>query len=72
MLFQQLYRQKRIFITIASLIIGLSLFSQIPAPNDVFFWYPGYGEVIDLIDLDYFTDKVNETVHFLIKHFSEY
>ncbi|MBC8228923.1 hypothetical protein H8E77_05165 [bacterium] len=40
--------------------------------NDVLFWYSGDGELIDLIDMDYFIDEVNETVHFFIDHFSEY
>ncbi|MBC8232719.1 hypothetical protein H8E77_24485 [bacterium] len=41
--------------------------------NDGLFWYSGDdGEIIDLIDMEYFIDDVNETVHFLIDHFSSY
>jgi len=40
--------------------------------SDGLFWYSGDGEVIDLIEMEYFIDDVNQTVNFLIEHFSEY
>jgi len=40
--------------------------------SDGLFWYSGDGGIIDLIDMDYSIDEVNETVHFLIPHFSYY
>jgi len=40
--------------------------------KDALFWYSPDGEVIDLIDLGYFVDEVNETVIFFIDHFSKY
>ncbi len=41
--------------------------------SDGLFWYSeGSGETIDLIDMDYWIDDVNETVHFFIDHFSQY
>jgi hypothetical protein len=39
---------------------------------DESFWYSTDGELIDVIQMDYFIDEVNETVHFLIPHFSYY
>ncbi len=41
--------------------------------SDDLFWYSGDGgEVVDIIDLDYWIDDVNGTVHFYIDHFSVY
>jgi len=40
--------------------------------HDVLFWYSEDGELIELIDLDYFIDDENETVIFFINHFSHY
>ena len=41
--------------------------------NDGLFYYSaGSSDVIDLIDMDYWIDDENETVHFFIDHFSEY
>jgi hypothetical protein len=41
--------------------------------NDALFWYSsGSSETLNLIDLEYVIDEVNETVHFFINHFSEY
>jgi len=41
--------------------------------TDDLFWYSGDGgEVIDLLDMDYFIDDENATVHFFIDHFSIY
>lgn len=40
--------------------------------SDELFWYSGDGELIDLIEMDYFIDESEETIHFLIDHFSGY
>ena len=41
--------------------------------SDALFWYSGDGgEVVNVIDLGYWIDDVNETVHFFIFHFSQY
>jgi len=41
--------------------------------NDGLFWYSeDDGETLDLIDIDFFIDEVNETVDFFIDHFSIY
>ena len=41
--------------------------------SDDLFWYSGdSGEVVDIIDMDYWIDDVNGTVHFYIYHFSQY
>jgi len=36
------------------------------------FWYSGDEKAMDLTDMDYFIDEVNETVHSTIKHFSKF
>ena len=40
--------------------------------SDELLWYSEGGEIVDLIDLDYFIDEENQTVHFFIDHFSRY
>jgi len=40
--------------------------------NDELFWYSSDGEVIEPIELDYFVDYENKTVHLLIDQFSQY
>ncbi|MBC8235763.1 hypothetical protein H8E77_39955 [bacterium] len=40
--------------------------------HDDLIWYSEDGEIIDLIELEYFINEVNETIHFFIDHFSSY
>ena len=42
--------------------------------SDALFWYSDGGsyDILDVIDLGYWIDEVNETVHFFIHHFSQY
>nr|MBC8235762.1 hypothetical protein [bacterium] len=47
-------------------------FDKIIYNDGLFYYSDGGSDVIDLIDMDYWIDDENETVHFFIDHFSEY